>query len=146
MTVSVMRIHPELVPEAWPMAEPLLAEAIAMSRGCFEPEDILLLCHTGNAQLWLAGEGGEPLAAYVTEVYQYPRKRVIRALFAGGKKGTMNKWLEPMVKAIEHWAITHWGCAGIEAIGRKGWTRVLDGEQVGVYLCRDFPAITEGVH
>lgn len=144
--IEILRIHPELVPEAWPMAAPLLAEPVSMSRGCFELEDVLLLCRISNAQLWLAYDGNEPVSAYVTEIYQYPRKRVVRAIFAGGKRGTMEKWLEPMVHAIEEWSKKQWGCQGFEAIGRKGWARVLDGEQVGVYLSRDFPAMTEEVH
>jgi hypothetical protein len=146
MPVEILRMHPAMVAEAWPMAMPLLAAPIEMSRGCFLPEDVQALCAAGNGQLWLAFEGDDVLSAYVTEIYQYPRKRVVRALFAGGKPGTMDRWLEPMVAAIERWARETWQCQGIEAIGRKGWTRVLDGEQVGVYLCRDFPAVAEGVH
>jgi len=143
---EILHIPAELVPQAWPMALPLLVEPISMSRGCFEPDDVARMCFTGNAQLWLAVDDTGPIAAYVTEVYQYPRKRVVRALFAGGKPHTLHQWLEPMVNAIEKWSREAWACQGIEAVGRKGWARVLDGEQVGVYLCRDFPAMTEGVH
>jgi hypothetical protein len=139
--VEIMQIPATLAEVAWPQALPLLTAPIGMSRGCFEPEDVLAICVSGGGQLWLAVDGEEAIAAYVTEIYQYPRKRVVRALFAGGKTGTMQRWLEPMVAAIEHWAREQWGCQGIEAVGRKGWSRMLDGEEVGVYLCRDFPAM-----
>jgi hypothetical protein len=91
-------------------------------------------------QLWLAVDESGVLAAYVTEIIQYPRKRRVRATFAGAKPHTMDKWLEAMVAAIEEWS-KGWKCQGIEAMGRKGWSRVVDGEEVGVYLCRDYPAM-----
>lgn len=138
--VEIMQIPPQLVPHAWPMAEPLLLEPIAMLPGCYEPIDIMDECVAGESQLWLAAEGEDTIASYITKVIQYPRKRVVRAVFAGGKPGTMSQWLEPMVKAIEDWS-KEWGCTAIEAAGRKGWARVVDGEQVAVHLWRDFPAM-----
>lgn len=140
--VEILLIPPDMVPDAWPMAEPLLVEPIGMSRGCYEPQDVMVECAAGECQLWLATSGENAIAAYVTKITQYPRKRVVRAMFAGGKPGTMQQWLEPMVKAIEDWSRT-WGCTAIEAAGRKGWSRVVDGEQIAVHLWRDFPAMQE---
>lgn len=136
---EILQIPSPLVAGVWPQALPHLMPAIEMSRGCFEPEDVEGLCVSGGLQLWLAVEDEDVLAAYVTEIVQYPRKRRVRAVFAGGKPHTMEKWLEPMVAAIERWS-KEWGCSGIEATGRKGWTKVVDGEVVGAYLCRDYPA------
>lgn len=137
---EILQIPGPLVAGVWPQAVPHLMPAIEMSRGCFEPEDVEALCIAGGFKLFLAVEGEDVLAAYVTEIVQYPRKRRVRAVFAGGKPHTMEQWLEPMIAAIEHWS-KEWGCSGIEAMGRKGWTRVVDGEVVGTYLCRDYPAL-----
>jgi hypothetical protein len=52
----------------------------------------------------------------------------------------MDRWLPQMVQALENEA-RRLGWAGLEAMGRKGWAKVVDGEQVGVFLCRDFPAL-----
>ena len=138
--VEILQVPVEAVAGAWPMALPHLMPAVEMSRGCFEPEDIELLCARGDMQLWLAVDGEDVLAAYVTEIVQYPRKRRIRAVFAGGKPHTMDHWLEPMVQAIEAFSKA-WSCSGIEAVGRKGWSKVVDGEIVGTYLCRDYAAM-----
>lgn len=138
--VEILQIPADAVPHAWPMAEPHLKPAIEMSRGCYEPEDVAKLCLAGAMQLWLASEGETVMASYVTEIVQYPRKRRVRATFAGGQPHTMDRWLEPMVSAIEAWSRV-WGCQGIEAMGRKGWSRVVEGEVVGTFLARDFPAM-----
>lgn len=141
--VEILEVPAGAVPTMWPDALPHLMPAIEMSRGCFEPEDVEALCARGDMQLWLAVEGEDVLAAYVTEVVQYPRKRRIRAVFAGSKPHTMHRWLEQMVQAIEAFS-RKWSCHGIEAMGRKGWPKVVDGEVIGVYLCRDYPAV--GLH
>ena len=135
-----MQIPAATVAHAWPMALPHLRPAIEMSRGCYEPEDVERLCAAGAMQLWLATEGDGVTAAYVTEIVQYPRKRRVRATFAGGTPNTMTRWLEPMVEAIETWSRL-WDCEGIEAMGRKGWSRVVEGEAMGTFICRDYPAM-----
>lgn len=139
-SIEILQVPVDAVPTVWPDALPHLLPPIEMSRGCFEPEDVERLCAHGDMQLWLAADGEDVLAAYVTEIVQYPRKRRIRAVFAGGKPHTMDQWLEPMVQAIEAFS-RQWACQGIEAMGRKGWTKVVDGEVVGTYLCRDYPAV-----
>lgn len=140
MTVEILLVTPNAIETAWRSAGPLLAKPISMSQGCFEPEDVVYACQLGNMNLWLAHDGEEVVAAYVTEVTSYPRKRVVRAVFAGGKPHTMDQWLDPMIDAIEFWA-RRIGCMAITAMGRKGWARVVEGEEIATVLWRDFPAM-----
>lgn len=138
--VEIIPVPPSLVPTVWGDALQYLREPIGMSQGCYEPEDVFRFCCSADMGLWLAVEGEEVLAAYVVEIVNYPRKRRVRATFAGGKPHSMAQWLEPMVNAIEDWS-KHMGCQGIEAMGRKGWTKVVDGKEIGTYICRDYPAM-----
>lgn len=138
--VEILLVPPPMVATVWPQALALLQPAIDLTRGCYEPEDVLAFCESGETQLWLAVEGEEIIAAYVTEIVNYPRKRRIRATFAGSRPHTMKEWLEPMVHSIEL-ASRQWGCQGIEAFGRKGWSKFVDGEEVATFLCRDYPAM-----
>lgn len=140
MSIEILGVTPNAVAVAWKTALPLLEKPISMSQGCYLPEDVAAACQMGEMQLWLAADGEEVVAAYVTEVTTYPRKRVVRAVFAGGKPHTIQHWLDPMVDGIETWARAI-GCVAITAMGRKGWARVVEGEEVATVLWRDFPAM-----
>lgn len=146
MATEIIQIPAEVVPGAWPMALPLLREPIAMSRGCYEPDDVMVLCRGGEAQLWLATDPKEGvIAAYVGKILQYPRKRTYFSLFMGGKPGHIDKWLKPLIEAVEEWSKT-WGCEALEISGRKGWTRKVEGEVIASHMIREFGPMAQGVH
>lgn len=136
--IEIIQIPAPLIDAVWPQALELLREPIAMSRGCYESEDVYSFLLNGKMALWLATEGEEILAAYACELVFYPRKTRLRATFAGGKPHTMTKWLPQMEAALEEEA-RKFGGSGLEAFGRDGWSRVLEAEKIGVLLCRDFP-------
>lgn len=143
MTVEILPVMPNAVAAIWPAALPLLAPSISESRGCYLPEDVLVACQMtamqpGGMDMLIAAEGNDLLAAYTLEISNYPRKRVGRAVFAGGKPQTMKLWLGPMVEAIDEWCKTR-GCVSVTAMGRRGWSKVVEGEEVATVLWRDFP-------
>lgn len=142
MTVEIHNIPAGVVPGAWPLALPLLREPISMSRGCYEPDDVAAMCMAGDAQLWLVTDKTGVIAAYVGKVVQYPRKRTYFSLFMGGKPGQIDKWLKPLIDAVEAWSKT-WGCEALEIAGRKGWTRKVEGEVIASHMIREFPAMQE---
>ncbi len=138
--VDILIVPPSVVDAVWPAALELLIEPIGMTRGCYEPEDVYALCLAGKMALVIAAEGEELLAAYVVEIVTYPRKKRLRATFAGAVPHALDRWLPQMVEALEQES-RRMGCSGLEALGRKGWTKVVDGEVVGTFMCRDFPAM-----
>lgn len=140
--VEIVFVPPPLIDTVWEQALELLQEPIAMTRGCYEPEDVYAFLAAGKMGLWLAVEGEDVLAAYAVELVFYPRKVRLRATFAGGKPHTMERWLPQMETALEQES-RKFGGSGLEAIGREGWVRVLDCEKVGVLFCREFP---KGLH
>lgn len=142
MTIEIYQVPAPVVPSVWPDALALLEEPIARSQGCYLPEDVLQALALGLMDLWLAAKGEEIVAAYVTEIVHFPRKRMLRATFAGGAPHTMDEWLEPMVRALEEGAKAC-GCAGMMAMGRRGWTKVVEGKEVATVIWRDFPAGVE---
>ena len=70
-------------------------------------------------------------SAVITEVIQYPQKKVCRYFLAGGSN--MNNWLEPIQQEIEKFAKYN-QCDAIEVAGRKGWLRKLKGYEQKIYL------------
>lgn len=79
-------------------------------------QDVMRKIFAGDFQLWLGPEG-----AAVTQVIDFPQKRVIHVLYAGGKMGQIIDFQESAAawgKAI--------GCSEMTLSGRFGWQRVLD--------------------
>lgn len=136
--IEIIAIPAPATVAAWPEAIKHLAEPIALSRGCYEPEDVFGYCQKGDMQLWLVAEDEAVLAACVTEIVNYPRKRVVRAVFCGGRE--MSKWLGLMDSTLEGWS-KGWGCTGIELLGRRGWSRVVQGDVLSVVIRRDYPSM-----
>lgn len=135
MSVEIILVPPAAVAGMWPEVEPHLEPAIRMSRGCYEPEDVMAFCAGGGMQLWLAYEGDKLLGAIVTELVDFPRRRMTRAPFAGGKD--IRRWYAAMDAAVEAWGRS-WGATGISAMGRKGWAKILNAQEIGVEYWRDF--------
>lgn len=73
--------------------------------------DVVSLVREGKAQFW---EHRSTLL--VTEVIEYPQRKVLRFWLAGGDLGEV----EQILPEIEQWARER-GCTMAEALGRRGW-------------------------
>lgn len=93
-----------------------LEPALAYSGGTHEWSDVVSGVHSSRMQLW-ANERG----AAITEILEYPRKRVLNVFLAGGD---MDQILE-MLESAKAWGAQQ-GCEAICMSGRKGWLRVLN--------------------
>ena len=76
-------------------------------------QDIAAGVATGKYQMWPG-----PDSIIITEIVDFPRKRICNYFLAGGKL----EELKPLVPVIEEWAKER-GCDGITLIGRGGWTK-----------------------
>ena len=70
---------------------------------------------SGRMQIWPA-----PRGVAITEIIQYPRKKVIHCFLAGGE---MDQILD-MIDSAVAWGKTQ-GCESLTLSGRLGWDRVL---------------------
>lgn len=110
------------VPDVWNDIEPMVAAALAESGGAFAPEDIFRHLLDGSMVAWLSRGGDEIEACAVTQIMQYPRKRVLAIPLVGGRN--MNAWIK-FQAAIEAFGRSQ-GCTHVNGfIGRQGWRRVL---------------------
>lgn len=94
----------------------VITPALERAGGTHTWDDILRGLNEYRFQLW-AGER----AAAITEIVDYPRKRVLNVFLAGGDKGELLEMLEP-ARAFGRAN----GCVAITMSGRQGWTRVLN--------------------
>lgn len=107
------------VPEAWPVVEGWIAQALAHSI-VFAPADIHDYCLHRQMDLWLV-EGDEPKACVVTRVDHGPQATILMVMIVGGRD--MDDWID-LEAGLYDYAMSR-GCVAIEAWGRRGWQRVL---------------------
>ena len=111
----------------WNEIEPLIKKALD---DCYTTDDILKGLVFEKFQLFISWEN-KVESAVVTEVAQYPQKKILRYFLAGGNN--INNWLEPIQEKIEKFAKLN-NCNSIEVAGRKGWPRKLKGYEQKIYL------------
>ena len=111
----------------WNEVEPLIKKALDDT---YSARDILDGLVKNSFQLFISWEK-KVESAVITEVVQYPQKKICRYFLAGGNN--MDNWLEPIQETIEQFA-KHNHCNAVEVAGRKGWSKKLKGYEQKVYL------------
>ena len=118
---KVFLLEAEDIDLVWDDVVPLIEKALQHAEGELVPDDIKKHLDKGDLRLWIALEGKETIAAMVTEVIQYPRKKIVRVITLAGKD--MDMWYD-FLPMIEGYAIRN-GCSSLEAWSRKGMARKL---------------------
>ena len=95
--------------------KPWLEAALELSGGTHTLDDVVQAIIKGEMQFWPAPKG-----CAVTEIVNYPRKKVLHIFLAGGE---MEQIIDMDVSAVEFAKMN--GCTGMSIAGRKGWKRVL---------------------
>lgn len=121
--ILIPAAHVETV---WPLAELHLERAMQFADGEFTLDEARRSIQDGRFQLWLAWDSAQrrALGAGVTEIFDYPRKRVC-FLVLWASEAPRVRWLDGL-ETVERWAKEQ-GCAAMRLLGRKGWGRVLAG-------------------
>ena len=123
----ILKVPKEDIHLIWNETEPLLKKALD---DCYTADDILKGLINNSFQLFI-NWNKKVECAVVTEVAQYPQKKICRYFLAGGSN--LNNWLEPIQTEIEKFAKLN-NCQAIEVAGRKGWARKLKGYEQKIYL------------
>lgn len=99
----------------WIRCRPWIEAALPYARGTFTIEDIEDGIERGRFVFW-AGEK----SAVITEILNYPRKRVLHYFLIGGDLAELQDFMEPRITA---WGKMN-GCSGASGAGRPGLERV----------------------
>ena len=118
---KVALVEAEDVDMVWDDVSPLIEKALRHAEGELIPDDIKKHLDSANLRLWVALKDKDVIAAMVTEIIQYPRKKIVRIITLAGKD--MSLWYD-FLPMLEGYAIRH-GCSSLEAWTRKGMTRKL---------------------
>tara|TARA_R100001443_G_scaffold3596_3_gene11327 strand:+ start:286 stop:675 length:390 start_codon:yes stop_codon:yes gene_type:complete len=123
----IIKVPQEDLHIVWNEVEPLIKKALDDT---YTARNILDGLVKNAFQLFISWED-KVESAVITEVIQYPQKKVCRYFLAGGSN--INNWLEPIQQEIEKFAKYN-QCNAIEVAGRKGWLRKLKGYEQKIYL------------
>tara|TARA_B110001454_G_C12533275_1_gene356197 strand:- start:203 stop:562 length:360 start_codon:yes stop_codon:yes gene_type:complete len=102
--------------DEWERCVPWLKAALEKSGNTHTIWDVWTKISEGHAQFWPS-----PTWAAVTQLADYPRRKVLRIWLAGGN-------LDDLVKEglpIAYDFAQHHGCDSVEVEGRKGWAKKL---------------------
>ena len=133
---KVVLIQPGDLEVVWDEVVPLIEAALKHSEGEVIPEDLVKPIKIGKMQLWVALSDGV-IAAMITEIVVYPRKRVLRVITIAGKDGHgMSKWYG-FLPLVEGFALSN-NCSSLEAWTRKGMAKKLtDWEHKYMVITKD---------
>lgn len=87
--------------------------ALSYASATHSYEDVASMVAAGQAQFWPG-----PASCIVTELIDYPRKRVVHFFLASGTLPA----LRPLVPIILDWAKSK-DCVAATFVGRRGWLR-----------------------
>lgn len=106
------------IDEWWDEFKPFVERALAEGMGEWNADDIRASLRINDMQAWAAYDG-HMVAAMVTQVVVYPRKKFCDIVLLAGER--MADWMAqfPMLKA---WAMAM-GCDALRVMGRRGWLR-----------------------
>ena len=122
-TTPILRgVQSQEIIDLWDLIMPIMVAACVRSRGKFTAGDIMKAIALQDMQLWLATDGPEICALAVTELVNYPQRRVCRVLIVTGED--RERWIG-YSETISAWAKAS-GCRGIEALARPGWRRTME--------------------
>ena len=116
------------VRRVWPYVAPMLEKHEHFAHGILNVQDMYNCLVEADMQLWLAVRREQIDACLVTQIVNYPQKKVCRAVFVCGKG--MDYWY-PWLPTVDNWARQN-GCTEWEAwtherlakvLERKGWAR-----------------------
>lgn len=122
--MKVTLIPPDKLDSILGSVSKYIENAIEYSNNEVTIDSIVKELYTGYKQLWVISDDRfKIVGACVTELSNYPNKRVVRIILLGGTG--LDSWAKLVSDTIGSWG-KGFGATAIEVIGRKGWIRVLE--------------------
>lgn len=122
-----MKLDISLVPHGMihgvlPQIIPHLGISSKWSKGRVSADDILKFIFTGQMQLWVVLDQTKIYGHIVTEVKQYPGKKMFAVQYCSIEPHHLEQVEDKMQELAEKFAKDA-GCSGIEFTGRPGWSK-----------------------
>lgn len=112
--LNVRGVHHADAWSEWHWIAPLVAKSCERGGDKYLSGDVLKAIENRDWQLWVA-----PGAFAITEIINYPRKRILRLEIGGGKN--YKQHFEEFLSIAEAWGKSN-GCHGAEVVTREGYS------------------------
>ena len=124
MNLDISLIPVGKVSETIPALLTYFKESESWTRGRSNVDDIVRFIINGQMQLWVVFSPEEQKAYghVITEVKQYPQCKMLVIQYCAGEHNHMQFVEDKMYSALDSFA-KDTQCAGIELIGRPGWSK-----------------------
>ena len=121
----IVGLEREAIAENWDQLVELLKLPLRRtdSGRCYTADDVLWKCVEGAWQCWVAKEGAEIEAIFITFIESYPTSYKTLTIYLVGGKG-LRKWLRAAWAIAKVFAKSH-GCQTITGLGREEWLQAL---------------------
>ena len=114
----IRAVYPQDIEQVWPVIEGWVEDAMQYT-DLLIAEDVLEAIKDSRMQCLVVGD--PIVGVVVTEIAEYPRKKVLRVVALGGNQ--FDLWVGEMNDVLCKWAAEIG--AKLESTGRKGWERRL---------------------
>jgi hypothetical protein len=119
--ITISMVPSEHIDTCWEEIEPFLEGAARHTYGRFTVDNIYDRIVEDGYHLWVAYTDERIKGAVVTNVMNYPHRKVLSMTYCGGED--LVEWKDPMLAMLRRFA-KDVGCDGIEAVARKGWAKI----------------------
>ena len=123
--IEVSLVPREYVDTCWDKVEKFIEKAAKYTYGRYTTSNIYDIVKDGDYQLWVAFEAETFKGAVVTNIMNYPQKKILCMQFCGGEE--LKLWKQPMLDLLKRFA-RDLGCEGIESTGRPGWAKIFEND------------------
>jgi len=114
-------VDPRNLEYVWPEVKKLIGPAVQLT-GEYSLFHVYDYIDRRTWQLWVYDKGEGIEAAFTLEVINYPLKKTIRIIHAGGSN--LDLWRDQILVALEDYAFQI-KADTIDLVGRKGWIKKL---------------------
>jgi hypothetical protein len=122
--MSLYVVSEEQVDELWPLLSPFLESSLYVGDE-FTIDDLHKEVKSKQGLLWMGFSDNHGVyGAAITEIIQYPKKKVFLIKYLGAKPGAMAHLLGTAMETFRKLAV-EWECDVVQLYGRKGWVNVL---------------------
>jgi len=118
--MKVALIPPGMVAQTIPALLPYLTKSQEWTRGRATVDDILRFILTGQMQLWVGHEEGKIYGHVITEIKDYPQRRMLVVQYCALESHHMQYMDDEVSDLLDRFAKDA-GCSGVEFVGRPGW-------------------------
>ena len=123
--MNLIGIQSYQVDDVWPDIEHLILKPLERTGSIkdYSLDDLKQMIKSREMQLWIAADQ-KPVAAFLTRILVFPKRKVFSQFLAGAEDHTMDLWLDLRKTFIDYAKAND--CQAIRTGGRKGWARKLN--------------------